>query len=123
MPCAPGEGGSNDSSCSDSSQEEASDDDLGNGMSADDSSNDGYSGNDMNSSDSSGDGPSGPDDIWTSDTTGDGESADDGGRRLLEDDKADVEHGVEVVMSPEERATLRAKKQEAAAVRSHSVEY
>jgi hypothetical protein len=59
-----------------------SDDDLGNGVSADDSSNDGYSGNDMGSSDSSNDGPSIGDNV-TSDTTGDGES-DDLGRRRLE---------------------------------------
>jgi len=80
-PCKPGEGGTNDSSCSDSSEEVQSDDDLGNGMSADDSSNDGYSGNDMNSSDSSGDGASYGDNV-TSDTTEDGPS-DDFGRRLL----------------------------------------
>lgn len=81
--CAPGEGGTNDSSCSDSSEEVQSDDDLGNGVSADDSSNDGYSGNAMGSSDSSGDGPSLRDNV-TSDTTGDGESDNLGRRRLRE---------------------------------------
>ena len=59
-----------------------SDDDLGNGVSADDSSNDGYSGNDMGSSDSSNDGPSIGDNV-SSDTTEDGDS-DNLGRRRLE---------------------------------------
>ena len=94
-PCKPGEGGTNDSSCSDSSEEVMSDDDLGNGVSADDSSNDGYSGNDMASSDSSGDGPSIGDNV-TSDTTGDGDSGDDWGPRRL-DDFTDVEHGVDLM--------------------------
>lgn len=87
--CKPGEGGTNDSSCSESSEEVMSDDDLGNGMSADDSSNDGYSGNDMNSSDSSGDGVSLGDNV-SSDTTDDGVS-DDFGRRNLSDVEMDVE--------------------------------
>ena len=82
--CQPGEGGTNDSSCSDSSEEQISDDDQGNGIS-DDSSGDGYSGNDQASSDSSGDGPSLGDNV-TSDTTGDGES-DNLGRRRLKDDE------------------------------------
>jgi len=78
--CVPNEGGTADSSCSDSSEEEVSNDDLGNGVSADDSSNDGYSGNDQGSSDSSNDGPSLRDNV-TSDTTGDGESDNLGRRR------------------------------------------
>lgn len=104
--CQPGEGGTNDSSCSDSSEEVMSDDDLGNGVSADDSSNDGYSGNDMNSSDSSNDGPS-IGDNFSSDTTGDGVS-DDLGRRRLADDSGfpDVPMNVELaqVSAKEERA-------------------
>lgn len=89
--CKPGEGGTNDSSCSESSEEIQSDDDLGNGISADDSSNDGYSGNDMNSSDSSGDGISLGDNV-TSDTTEDGLSDDLGRRRL--DAVTDIEHDI-----------------------------
>jgi len=105
--CAPGEGGTNDSSCSDSSEEVQSDDDLGNGVSADDSSNDGYSGNDMNSSDSSGDGPSLGDNV-TSDTTGDGPSDDNGGRRLREDDGiTDVELNVELNQTEDERISRK----------------
>ena len=92
--CAPGEGGTNDSSCSESSEEVQSDDDLGNGVSADDSSNDGYSGNDMGSSDSSGDGASLGDNV-TSDTTEDGPS-DDFGRRRLDDDLTDVDRDIEL---------------------------
>jgi len=92
--CANGEGGTNDSSCSDSSEEVMSDDDLGNGMSANDSSNDGYSGNDMLSSDSSNDGASYGDNV-SSDTTGDGVS-DDFGRRRLDNTFSDIEMNVEL---------------------------
>jgi len=106
--CAPGEGGIDDSSCSDSSQYEASDDDLGNGMSADDSSNDGYSGNDMGSSDSSGDGASGPGDNVSSDTTGDGVSDDLGRRRLrMADDFSDVEMNVDLIENEREGRAKR----------------